>query len=316
MNKKIISFLLASALLFSVASCDNTQPVTETPTPVQETPSDSPTALPETATPVAKTPTPTVPTATPTLAPTTTPTPSKVTPYRTMNMGPCKTLEGTCVLFNIFVSDNECTPFTESDKEDVWGSQRFALNYLCEQAERYNQSLSFIFNTEDTMVDYKIDDTIPRDASPRWGDLEIVTAMRSQYDINALMKKYNADRLFFVINVNKSGRAYTWQNEGESFPNEEVAVIYRYCGIPEGMSESDINYANTVGYAHEILHLFGAIDLYNLDARRLALAKKYFPNDLMLSNSPLLSELTISNLDAYLIGWTDELEEEYWVFLE
>ena len=75
------------------------------------------------------------------------------------------------------------------------------------------------------------------------------------------------------------------------------------------------------------MHLFGAIDLYydkeasfskdvQKEKQKLeALAKEYFPNEVMLVESNL--ELPfISNLTAYMVGWTDSLEQKYAVFLE
>ena len=73
-------------------------------------------------------------------------------------------------------------------------------------------------------------------------------------------------------------------------------------------------YAST--FVHEIFHLFGAIDLYNLDDERLMLAKKYFPDDVMLTIWDEINLCEIGELTLFLIGWSDYLDEKYKILLD
>ena len=286
MKKRAIALLLTLSLILCFVSCDNPEP-----------------------------------TSTPTNAPIPTPAPTE-TPwalYKTMNVGSSKTLQGTCLFINIFLADGESS-FTEMDKQIHIYTIHPVVKFLYAQAEKYNVPLSIIYDTEDTIIDYTVDYIIPRGLSAeywRYSEIiEIIEEIRLQYDIDALMEKYDADNLSFIININKSGHCYAYScEEKKNVEFDEVSIIYNYNGIPDGMPENEISSAGNYSYAHEILHLFGAIDLYNLDKERLTLAKQYFPRDIMVTGSPLLKDLSIDALTAYLIGWTEELDEKYEIFL-
>jgi hypothetical protein len=70
-------------------------------------------------------------------------------------------------------------------------------------------------------------------------------------------------------------------------------------------------------YAHEILHGFGAGELYfpydKSDSRR-RLAGKIFPWDVMYRVEYKLRGLEIGAYTAYRLGWLDTLEDEHRVF--
>ncbi len=282
MAKKAVALLLALSLMLCFVSCDNPEPAT-----------------------------------TPTNTPMPTPTETPWAPYKTMNVGSSKTLQGTCLIINIFLSDGECSPFTEAEKKDQMGSLYTAIWCISEHAKKYNIPLSFIYNTEDTNIDYAVDYIIPRTHRENWSYGKVIEEIRLQYDIDALMEKYDADNLSFIININKSGRSCAIARE-RNVDSDEIAFIYNFHGYPDGVPWEEISYNDSHGYTHELLHLFGAIDLYTLDDKRLALAKQYFPNDCMLVGDIDLSDdsTSIGPLTAYLIGWTEELNEKYQIFLE
>ena len=235
--------------------------------------------------------------------------------YGSMNVGSSKKLQGNCVFISIFLSDGESS-FTEYDKEDQLMSLGSAVTYLLNQAEKYGQTLSIIYNTEDTNIDYAVDYIVPRKFGNTWPYNELISEIYSKYNIDGIMEKYDADNLSFIININKSGRAYASQIAADVEYNE-VAIIYRY-HFEEDIPAKEISYGRASDYTHELLHLFGAIDLYDLDEERLSLAKEYFPDDIMLKCDVSFEKDvdSLSYLTAYLIGWTDKLDEKYKVFLE
>ncbi len=69
--------------------------------------------------------------------------------------------------------------------------------------------------------------------------------------------------------------------------------------------------------AHEILHLFGAWDMYGGQASDYAgqWASDNYPNEIMLQVSSPLDDLTISPLTAWLVGLTSEYHDWYWDFI-
>lgn len=290
MKKRAVALLLTFSLMICFVSCKATRPICS-PSPTQKemtTKASGPSA-----------------------------TPAANPPYKTMNVGSSKTLQGTCLLINIFLSDGECSPFTAAEKKEQMDSLYTAIYCISKHAERYNTPLSFIYNTEDTNIDYAVDYIIPRYSPEDWSYRKLIAEIRLQYDIDALMKKYNADNLSFIVNINKSGHCFASQCD-KKIENAEIAFIYNFHGYPDDVPWDEISYDDSSAYTHELLHLFGAIDLYNLDDERLSLAKQYFPNDCMLAGDiDLLDDCTsISPLTAYLIGWTKELDEKYQIFLQ
>jgi len=187
--------------------------------------------------------------------------------------------------------------------------QRNAFDYFYSQIESYNKPLSIIYNTDDTIIVHNVD-SIPSGQNMSWYS-NLISEIYIQYNIDSIIEKYSADNISFLITTNEIGKSYASLTLTDDSSNE-FAVIFDSRGDLDGIGDR----AGSFTYAHEILHLFGAIDLYTFTDERLELAENYFPEDLMLKHQLAAYYSTISNLDAYLIGWTDFLDkEEYGVFL-
>jgi len=66
--------------------------------------------------------------------------------------------------------------------------------------------------------------------------------------------------------------------------------------------------------AHEILHLYGAWDLYRTFEQtydRELKARELFPNDIMLRVSYGIDELEVGPLSAWLVGWNNQCKGWY-----
>ncbi len=68
--------------------------------------------------------------------------------------------------------------------------------------------------------------------------------------------------------------------------------------------------------AHEILHLYGAWDLYGGQVSEEAdrFAKENYPYEIMLQVRDPLKDLDISPLTAWLIGLSPEVKDWFWLF--
>jgi hypothetical protein len=110
---------------------------------------------------------------------------------------------------------------------------------------------------------------------------------------------------------------------------ESVALIYfvnNYfkddISLPINLySDNDVEFS-IVSYkypsviAHNILHLFGAADLYETPYRRherkIELANEYFNNEIMQdAYGKGIYRMGISEYTKYLIGWQNELDKKY-----
>jgi hypothetical protein len=91
-------------------------------------------------------------------------------------------------------------------------------------------------------------------------------------------------------------------NQSRSFAH----ICYQYCDteyvmLTEKMSQNPYAWATPQVQAHEMLHLFGAMDLYNIRD-----AKDYAVTDLMNYYSQALKYADISPVTAWAIGWADQ----------
>ena len=103
-----------------------------------------------------------------------------------------------------------------------------------------------------------------------------------------------------LILANKAGNGYAIQYSYEMDKNlyflERTILYQKYLNDSELASSS---------IAHEILHLFGAWDLYETFEQtkdREVKARELFPDDIMLQTSYNINELNIDKLTAWLTG--------------
>ena len=123
-------------------------------------------------------------------------------------------------------------------------------------------------------------------------------------DYEALTKEYKAKGIATIVFVNHKGSTYAICYDGVDNPQESLVM---FAGEVPAV------------YAHEILHLFGAHDLYE-DAEYTEevceYVKKAYPDEIMytvkdekgrLNNSEIQNEL--SPVTAYHLGWVNYIEE-------
>jgi hypothetical protein len=127
-----------------------------------------------------------------------------------------------------------------------------------------------------------------------------------------IRKNTNANNYHVIMFVKGAGISYALPYSNAMDKEKyyiEAAVVYE-------------KYINNVGgssslFAHEILHLYGAWDLYKTFAQseiNEQRAKKLFPNSVMLRISYNIDELEVDSLTAWLIGWNMYPQEWYETF--
>jgi hypothetical protein len=136
---------------------------------------------------------------------------------------------------------------------------------------------------------------------------------KSNLDFDSWIKKNtNANNYNVIIFVKGKGRSYAMPYSSEMEKEKkyvEGAVLYEKYSGNEKMCSSSI--------AHEILHLYGAWDLYKTYAQSESnelKAKRLFPNSIMLRTSYNINELDIDSLSAWLVGWNKYPKEWYETF--
>jgi hypothetical protein len=117
--------------------------------------------------------------------------------------------------------------------------------------------------------------------------------------------------VLLLIHVNKKATSYAlsyYDNIDPTYTAERVVCFNHYAdGRPSAAAT----------YAHEILHGFGAGELYfpfDESDRRKKLGRQMFPDDVMQRVDYDISKVTVGAYTAYRVGWLETLADECKVF--
>ena len=123
-------------------------------------------------------------------------------------------------------------------------------------------------------------------------DDEMIATLKAQYETEVVC----------ITVFNKNGTAYAINpHRGETLSVEEHCIVFARDLHSE--ENSPIGSQASI-VAHEMLHLFGAEDLYNTPERK-ALARRHYPDDIMLGANYFIRTNDIGDATAFYIGWTD-----------
>ena len=123
-----------------------------------------------------------------------------------------------------------------------------------------------------------------------------------------LCSGYESRQVVYALVLNKPGRCCAVSASRWNHPSErEYMLLYARNG-------QDRRPEYSCAVAHELLHQFGAIDLYypnDPTEERLNYTKMLFPDDIMYRVDPDLNALHIGAVTAHMIGWLEHLPERY-----
>lgn len=248
----------------------------------------------------------------------------------------CKSLKGEALLYFVFIDSRTTYPWTEFDIASTIDSIQVAKNWITSQAETQGIALhiktDFYIGNEYTTVQRNlprnsVDETINEykltegmKSLTRWGNniskivgeslyvkekdgIPVVKKPGTTERLIAFLRdEYQVESVCLLLMVNNyfktdiSIPVNTLQNEDVEF----AVVSYKY--------PSEI--------AHNFLHLYGAADLHKSHFRRnkknLKMAASAFPDDIMTDvYARAIDDLEIGPFTQYMIGWSEELNEEY-----
>ncbi len=252
----------------------------------------------------------------------------------------CKILKDDVLVYFIFVDSKETSPWTEFDVRSTIDSISVAIKWLELQARHNGISLNII-------TDYYIGEeyTTIKKALPMGSVIKSISepslkrgleslnlwadniARKAGTSFNILEK----DGIPEIKNPKNKERLVAYLRDTKQV--ESVALLYMVNNYFRNDISIAVNTLNThdvefaiVSYkypsiiAQNILHLFGAADLYKTQYRRnekkIAEAGMYFPDDIMQDvYAKNLNKLEVGRYTQYLIGWKQHLEPEYQVLL-
>lgn len=232
----------------------------------------------------------------------------------TKGQGSAKSLTGLVYPLIVFLSEVGY-PWTSLQKQNILRLRGEAEHWICDQSRIYNSHLAFhrggIFGYEkDIVVDYIPNATGTKNEYIDWVAYLLQKIGWDPLNLNSkLLKESGATHLHVEIYANEIGRSYAiafCQGSDRQKYFMEGTILYR-----QDQNGSELISAYI---AHEILHLYGAWDLYhNFDVTKdqAMHALRLFPNDIMARTDTSIDKLSISPLTAWRIGWTEFKEDWY-----
>jgi hypothetical protein len=266
----------------------------------------------------------------------------KKTDYREARLkNVCKDLRGDALLYFIFIDTRATAPWTEFDIQSTIDSVRVAINWLHTQARRNDVNLNIISdyyigkefttitkNLPSGTVSHSITEPNMKKGSALiniWADGVAKVAGSS-------LPLHEKDGLPEIQNPRNKERLVAYLRDANNV--ESVALFYMVNNYYKTDISVQMNTMNTedvefaiVSYkypseiAHNLLHLYGAADMYNTVYRQNSKKTKFlqseFPDEIMLDPyGKNIWDLTISDYTKYLIGWSNKIDYKYETYLQ
>lgn len=254
----------------------------------------------------------------------------------TINMGSAKVLSGRIFVLSAFVS-YPSSPWRPDEVEDAKMKLYEAERWLQQQARRYGKKVDFHnagYGSDGSFTDADIPLTFPTPNSYSYpGSIVCIIGFGSRDAfMRWVQRKTGCRQCLVVCFAHQQGRSYAapatrplLQAAPAEFTLEGCLIYWR---------NVDSSCLNPVGIAHEMLHLFGAWDLYRYygdddlkldkdhdDSNRAELAKRMFPRSIMHCPSQNIWDLEIDEVSAWLVGlkpkgkswykWFEPYQKEY-----
>lgn len=228
-------------------------------------------------------------------------------PRSSYGLGSAKYLEGRNVLYSLFV-DTPDASWQQEDKEQALKKLQIATGYIEDRAEEYGVDAELICDWQeniDLMGQTEVDFVIRDDEEfvDRL-DEEIAYWVEHTVDYEELKKNSDAAGAALLVFVNNPSVSYAIVFDGADNPKESVIM---FSGEAPAV------------YAHEIMHLFGAHDLYEeaeFTREVTAYVKQNYPLEIMYRVTDEQGNSydekivnTLSPITAYHLGWVDEVKE-------
>lgn len=247
-----------------------------------------------------------------------------VAPSNDADVKPARALAGHVALVSFFV-DRPGSSWSEPEICDIFGAVEVCADWLTQQASRYNTALTM---RSDSLYYHATDpreEVVPIAFQSVAGQMVPVEAVNAASALAAptywVHRLGFADIVRFMGHVQRSVDADSWvvffhpREAGRSFAVPahrslhrcvELAVCYPQYAILRSGVHGPFRQDPAV-YAHELLHLFGATDKYDVTSLEVFPSGSVTERDIMRSGSRRLQRMRIDPLTAAEIGWPTDL---------
>ena len=226
----------------------------------------------------------------------------KTTYESTTDAGPAKRLRGRVVVVYVFVDDGKLSRWGTRDRQHALSNLSAVEAWYRQRADTYGvDSLSFVSRNfvydRDPLLRKALQQLSSREVAIASDLAGRVAALAGGSTVNSFLQQViaeeNADQALLLLHINKKARSFALPCRLPCWNRAEYAYLLEK---PKRNDWDSILYTQ----AHEILHLFGADDLYNI-----ASARTYAPRDIMHHIPRYLRTTEIDSITAYAIGWTE-----------
>lgn len=243
--------------------------------------------------------------------------------WEKMPTGSAKYLDGDSVLVSIFLEDRDSL-WTGEDRELVRHNLNVANEFLVEEGEKYGKEVNLIYDFEKyPELEYHFtyrkeycgfnwqDDGSENDKMVEELVDSVYDFIHDEIPIQEIMEKHQVNSIGFLV--------YVDHEEGAACTYVYSAGTHKYnytetCFLNLRWQNDGRNVLGST-FAHEILHLFGARDLYvtgeddNITSDAVSYAYETRPKDIMLGGYRKAVDwenrvsADVTDITAYYLGW-------------
>ena len=226
--------------------------------------------------------------------------------------------ESGTVLISVYLDTG--LDWTDQDVARTKQYLQTAVEGLNQKGQDYQSSMNVVYDSrQDSRLAVHLSLDIPDvEEDLRQTNRALDAALADLVDYRALMEEYQTDSVAFLVFLNDSGISYTvpyYQGDSaEWYLEKSYLYLYDLGGRR--------NYEVPATYAHEMLHLFGAWDLYETNSsdgvtqQVVDYIQEEYPTELMRTTYNIWGGYTydsvpqvISPCTAYAIGWIEDCPE-------
>lgn len=210
--------------------------------------------------------------------------------------------------------ETENNPWSFSEKASMLASLHESQQWLISQANRWKTPLYFhtdeLVEGKNILFDSISSGTGSGKERVDWiGNVVKKAGYRNaRHAYRKMSKKYHNKNIYVVLFARADGISYAMRYakgmSKKKYFLEGLLVYQRY--------DNGARMPVTSIIAHEILHIYGAWDLYTTYAQtreKQTKATELYPDDIMLRVGYDMETITVDRLTAWLLGWNTQEEE-------
>lgn len=219
-------------------------------------------------------------------------------------------ITGTSLVVSIYADDaiSSWSTASTNDINNTLDKLKIATNWLEEQVKRYGKEAKFIYDWKeyaDLKYNVKFEDNNFKENTDGYYFYQREW-IENNIDVKKLADKYQFDNIIFIFLFNMKDSADFVRSNASGISEGVYDIINLFI-------QDDV-YTHAASYAHEILHLYGAPDLYRvnelINQDYVDYVNEYRYDDIMnfVNASKDITNI-FSDIDAYYVGLINECDD-------